>query len=218
MKSSYFYENSPKSPEIVQSQCKTFLSRLYFSKVMQVIYILLVILCVASILLNFLIESDLSGKTYIASIFLVTLEVLICVLITFEITLRIYLKGFQNCWTFGNITDLTITVLCIAGLIMSLQENILEALGSTACDMIMMFRNVIFLVRLFLVFKHQEETQVSSLEINLNTDEEELVTTSINMAGIKPKYQEMNTFFEEEDDEEKNFKKNISWKGRKIHK
>ena len=114
MKSSYFYENSPKSPEIVQSQCKTFLSRLYFSKVMQVIYILLVILCVASILLNFLIESDLSGKTYIASIFLVTLEVLICVLITFEITLRIYLKGFQNCWTFGNITDLTITVLCIA--------------------------------------------------------------------------------------------------------
>ena len=101
---------------------------------------------------------------------------------------------------------------------MSLQENILESLGSTACDMIMMFRNVIFLVRLFLVFKHQEETQVSSLEINLNTDEEELVTTSINMAGIKPKYQEMNTFFEEEDDEEKNFKKNISWKGRKIHK
>lgn len=44
------------------NKCKVILSRVYFSRLMQAVYIILVILCIASIVLNFLIQVDFAGN------------------------------------------------------------------------------------------------------------------------------------------------------------
>ena len=56
-----FYKNN-KQGSGVNTRCKTAMSRIYFSKFMQGIYIFLVLLCIASIILNFLIQVELSGN------------------------------------------------------------------------------------------------------------------------------------------------------------
>ena len=226
MKNGYFRHSSPKNPEILQSKCKIFLSRLYLSSIMRGFYVLLVMLCITSILLNFLVTSSLAGNYNKASKILVIIEVSICSLIIFEIGLRFLLQGYQNCFVLTNIADFTILVLCIIGLILSLQKDVADAIGNNTCDTLLVIRNIIFLVRLYIIYKTKEENQSNSLSFSLTTEEKELVPTNTprnviknpSHSPIKPKYRPtMDTLFEEEEDDEENIKNNAVWKGRKIN-
>lgn len=196
-----------------KTKCKAFWSRLYFSKAMQVLYLLLITLCIFSVLLNFLLQIAWEGSSY-----LLFLEVSICILIIAEISLRMYLQGSHYFCSLGNAVDLTITSLCIIGLILSLQVDIQEAFGNTACDTLLVLRNLVFLLRLIIVFKHQDDTQVTALNISLQNHEEELVTRRVSVSGIASKYKPtMDTLFEEEEDEEESVKTGPVWKGRILN-
>ena len=216
MRSSYFDKRSLNyKGQQANNTCRAVLSRIYFSTAMQVLYGFLILLCILSILLNFLIFDNLSGNFYSESRILETLEMTICILIVAEISLRMYLQGPSNWCSLGNIADLTVTILCIIGLILSLQQDVLQSLGNSTCDTIMIIRNIVFLLRLIIIFKHQDDSKVPSLEINLNTNEEELTTRNLSYPGINPKYQPtMDTLFEEEEEEQK-FSDAV-WKGRRI--
>ena len=145
------------------------------------------------------------------------LEASICVIIVGEISLRMYLQGPQNCCSLGNVVDLSITVLCVVGLGLSLQQDLLDSLGNTTSDTLLVLRNIIFLLRLVIVFKHQDDTQVTSLRITLQGQEEELVTRKVSSSAIAKKYRPtMDTLFEEED-EEGSLKTDPVWKGKKIN-
>ena len=97
MRSSYFDKRSLNyKGQQANNTCRAVLSRIYFSTAMQVLYGFLILLCILSILLNFLIFDNLSGNFYSESRILETLEMTICILIVAEISLRMYLQGPSN--------------------------------------------------------------------------------------------------------------------------
>ena len=217
MQSSIFFNSTQNSPIKSRSACKSFLNRLYFSKVMQVLYLLLIFLCILSVILNFALQINFSGNTYPLSKILLILESSICILIVGEISLRIYLQGRQNYCSLSNAVDLSITLLCVVGLCLSLQHDLLHSWGDTTIDTLLVLRNIIFLLRLVIVFKHQDDTKVTSLTISLQGQEEELVTRNIISSGIARKYKPtMDTLFEEED-EEGSMTMDAVWKGKRVN-
>ena len=198
------------------SKCRVIMSRIYFSRTMQMIYLSLVILCIASIVLNFLIQVDVSGKNYPAHTTLIVLEILICIIIISEISIRIYLQGSSSFCTISNLFDVLITLLCIIGIILSLQNKLLKSFENTTIDVLLMIRNIVFLARLVLVFKHQKQANVIS--VNLLHKEKPVGKNLMTLNEMKlfRKYQPKMEVLLEEDEEESLPVSSSAWKGSKV--
>ncbi|OMJ94749.1 hypothetical protein SteCoe_1928 [Stentor coeruleus] len=191
---------------------------------MQVVYVILIILCIVSIVLNFLIQVSIS-----ASLYLLILEISICAMIVIEISMRIYLQGIKIWCSLGNIIDLFITILCVFGLVLSLQRDLLEKLGNTTCDALLILRNIIFLFRLIIIFKRSDDSKVTTLKISLNSEDmrfdkkdridgnEMVVRDSFDKKTLEKFRPPMDVLFEEED-EEGSYKKSSMWKGQRVSK
>jgi hypothetical protein len=194
------------------SYCRAILSRLYFSKLMTVFYLILILLCVANILGSLFMSDPVSSSALFFSI-----EVAICVLIVCEIALRLYLKGVTACLSLGNCIDVTTTLLCVSALVLSVMDELKEELSQTTMDALVVFRNAIFIMRLVMVFRHNQETKVLMLQIPLDTEEKELEDRSSASTdeGLISRSKAM-VLFEENETEEVTEKGNSPvWKGRK---
>ena len=210
-----FYKNSKEGGE-ANKRCKTAMSRIYFSKFMQGIYILLVFLCIVSIILNFLLQVDFSGNYYSVHIVLTIIEIVICVIIATEISLRIYLQRIGTCCSLANITDVIITIFCVVGIVLSFQSELLKAFGNGATEALLVVRNVIFLARLYLVFKRQNEINIRNVSIQQNIIETKKCNAS-NEMKIFNKYKPiMETLLEEGDEEDGIITNQGAWKGKRI--
>lgn len=207
--------NSPgKRPP---SKCRVVMSRIYFSRIMQMIYLSLIILCIASIILNFLIQVDVSGKNYSAHTTLIVLEILICIIIISEISIRIYLQGSSTFCTISNLFDVLITLLCIVGIILSLQNKLLKSFESTTIDVLLIVRNIVFLARLVLVFKNQKQSNVISVNLMQKEKPIRINLMTLNEMKLFGKYQpKMEVLLEEEDEEESLPVSSNAWKGNKV--
>lgn len=150
-------------------------------------------------------------------------------MIVIEISMRIYLQGIRIWCSLGNIIDLIVTILCVFGLVLSLQRELLEELGNTTCDTLLILRNIIFLFRLIIIFKRSDDSKVPTLKISLNSEEgnfdmkdrvhenELVVRNSFDRKTLEKFRPPMDVLFEEED-EEGSYKQPSMWKGQRVNK
>lgn len=143
------------------------------------------------------------------------LEIVICVIIVGEIVLRIYLQEKETCCSATNATDITITIFCIFGIILSFQSEMLKTFGNGATQTLLILRNIIFLVRLYLVFKHQNEINLRSVNIQQAFGETENNRKLSEMKIFKKFKPKMEILLEEEDDEE-SIGSQGAWKGKRT--
>ena len=183
---------------------------------MQMMYLSLILLCIASIILNFLIQFDVSGNAYSAHNTLIVLEILICLIVISEISMRIYLQGSSSFCTISNLFDVLITVLCIGGIVLSLQNKLLKSFENTTIDVLLILRNIVFLARLVLVFKHQKQTNVISVNLIHREKSVKKSFNDMNEMKIFGKYKPNMEVLLEEDEEESLPARPSVWKGSKV--
>lgn len=173
------------------------------------------ILCIISIFFSFLEQSGFTGAVYLGFRSLLWIEMPICAFIIAETCLRVYLE-WPKSQSLGTLVDLAIGVLCIIGILISLKSDARENLGNTTCDTLLLLRNIIFLLRLIVLYKNKDTRK--PLKISTRPFEEELVTRSPSPADVTPTYKNnYNMFLEDEDEDyEKNSTKVPVWKGRRI--
>ena len=143
------------------------------------------------------------------------IETVICILIATEIGLRIYLQRSGSCCSLANVTDVVITIFCVIGILLSLQSELLKAFGNGATEVLLFVRNVIFLTRLYLVFKRQNEINIRNVSIQENFTETKKNNVS-NEMKIFNKYKPTMEILLEETDEEGSIINQSAWKGKRI--
>jgi hypothetical protein len=178
---------------------------------MQMMYLSLILLCIASIVLNFLIQANVSGIIQSAHSALVVLEILICIIIVTEISIRIYLQGPSSCCSLSNFFDVLVTLLCIVGIVLSLQNRLLKNFENTTIDVLLVIRNIVFLARLVLVFKHQKQTNV--IAVNLIHKPGSNGLKKNNELRIFGKYRPNMEVLIEEDEDDSFYSTSNAWKG-----
>ena len=117
-------------------------------------------------------------------------------------------KSFCYIWQF---LDLFITLLCVAGFVLTFHETLSNSLGETFCDILFIFRDALILGKITSVFVYKKTPDNESLQISLNLmDEDELFGRSFSIARIKYRFRPtMDTLFEQDEEDEDDLVKNF---------
>ena len=104
-----------------------------------------------------------------------------------------------------------ITLLCVAGFVLSFHETLSNSLGETFCDILFIFRDALILGKITSVFVYKKTPDNESLQISLNLmDEDELFGRSFSIARIKYRFRPtMDTLFEQDEEDEDDLVKNF---------
>ena len=162
----------------------------------------MIVICLTSIVLNFLTEPFTTGNLYSEHIFLQFLELLTNLLIISEVLVRIYSDSHINTCSTSFITDICILILCLGSSLVFIQEDLFNFVGDATCDNLFIFRSILFIARCIIKMNQGQKNGLTELSIRLYRENEEMIRRKFELAKLRYRYRpSMGVLFEEDEEE-----------------
>ncbi|OMJ80148.1 hypothetical protein SteCoe_19693 [Stentor coeruleus] len=211
MHSGYLLKDSvDKLESLSKWTCGLFFKRIYYSGFMQIIYTLLVLLCISCTTLNLLTEIS-DPNNYISITLLEILEICLSILITGEIALRTFSEKKSDSCSIMSLIDYTLLALSFISIFLCFHQEYIDHLGDNICDTLLIGKSALFVVRVMFVCSYVDETKLGGLNISLYDEEDDEYRRSIEQAKIRYRYRPTMAILIEEDEEDDEEEK--LWRG-----
>ena len=187
----YSLESDYYSSELsTRSTCKENLTRIYFSPLIKIYYVLLIILSLSTLIYGLI---DLARS--INSVWLMSVEIFISICVVADVVARVIMQGtasfFMSC---TNMFDIVVSVISIAFIVVtSVKYREVEEIESIAGITFLVIRNVAQLIRILFFIKTQRKTRLNSVR---------LLDLSTTPSKITRRVARLDTIEEEQEDSE----------------
>lgn len=173
-----------------RSTCKENLTRIYFSPLIKIYYILLIMMSLSTLIYGLI---DLARS--INSVWLMSVEIFISICVVADVVARVIMQGtasfFMSC---TNMFDIVVSVISIAFIIVtSVRFREVEEIESIAGIAFLVIRNVAQLIRILFFIKNQRKTRLNSVK---------LLDLSTTPSKISRRVARLDTIEEEKEDNE----------------
>jgi hypothetical protein len=145
-----------------RSTCKENLTRFYFSPLIKIFYLILIILSISTLIYGLI---DLARS--INSIWLMSVEIFISICVVADVLARVIMQGtasfFMSC---TNMFDVVVSVISIAFIVVtSVRFKEVEEIESIAGIAFLVIRNVAQLIRILFFIKTQRKARLNSVKL-----------------------------------------------------